>query len=97
MEINRSKKKRSHRYYINEPRSRKERKLVNIKSVLVWWCLYVLSNTYETFEAQFIKKLNNAEAELKKSVTYTKNACTLVRSHHPTSLHPTTHQNFEFE
>ena len=46
--------------------------IVNIKSVSVWWCLYVLSNTSATFEAQFIKKLSNAEAELEKSVAYKK-------------------------
>ena len=41
---------------------------VNKKSVSVWWCFYVLSNT----EAQFIKKLTNTEAELKKYVAYKK-------------------------
>ena len=46
--------------------------ILNIKSVSVWWCLYVSSNTEATFEAQFIKKLSNAEAELKKSVAYVK-------------------------
>ena len=33
---------------------------------------YILSNTQTKFEAQFIKKLNKTEAELKKSVAYIK-------------------------
>ena len=47
---------RSHIYDINRPKPRysKYRK-----------CLYV-----STFEAQFLKKLSNTEAELKKSVAY---------------------------
>ena len=32
-----------------------------------------MSNTYATFEAQFMKKLSNAEAGLEKSVAYKKN------------------------
>ena len=31
---------------------------------------YALSNTKATFEVQFMKKLSNTEAELKKSVAY---------------------------
>ena len=34
--------------------------------------LYVLSNTLATFAAQFMKKLINTEAGLKKSVAYKK-------------------------
>ena len=41
--------------------------IVNIWSVSVW-CLLVLSNTEAKFEVQFIKKLSNTEAELRKSV-----------------------------
>ena len=37
--------------------------------------LYVLSNTLVTFEAQFMKKLSNTEAELKKSDAYKTKAC----------------------
>ena len=44
--------------------------LVNIKLFSVWWCFYVLSNTWATIEAQFMTALSNAEAELKKSVSY---------------------------
>ena len=43
----------------------------NIKIVSVWWCLSLLSNTSAN-EAQFMKKLSNTEAELKKSVAYKK-------------------------
>ena len=32
--------------------------------------IYVLNNTQATFEAQFMKKLSNTEAKLKKSVPY---------------------------
>ena len=44
--------------------------IVNKKSVSVWWYLYVSSNTQATFEAQLMKKLNNTESELKKSVAH---------------------------
>ena len=37
--------KRSHKYDTSRPRSRHGHKLVNTKSVSVWWCLYVLSKT----------------------------------------------------
>ena len=40
--------------------------LVNIRSVSVWFCVYILSNTEATFETQFMKKLSNTEAKLKK-------------------------------
>ena len=40
-----------------------------------WWCLYVLSNAYATFQAQFMRKLSNTEAEFKNSVAC-KKACT---------------------
>ena len=33
-------------------------------------CLYVISNTEATFEAQFINKWSNTDAELSKSVGY---------------------------
>ena len=59
----------SHIYNINSPRSRH---LVHIRSVSVWWCLYVLRNTWAKFEAQFMRKSRNTEAELKKSVAYKK-------------------------
>ena len=62
---------RSHIYDINRPRPM-DTNIVNIKSASVWWCLYVLSNTKATFEAQFRKKLSSVEAELKKSVAYKK-------------------------
>ena len=37
-------KKRSHKYDTSRPRSRHGHNIVNIKTVLVWWALY-LSNT----------------------------------------------------
>ena len=46
--------------------------IVNIKRVSVWWCLYVLSKIWATSEAQFMKKLNNTEGKVKKSVAYKK-------------------------
>ena len=42
--------------------------IVNIRRVSVWWCSYVLSNSEAAFEAQFTRKLNNTDAELKKNV-----------------------------
>ena len=47
-------------------------KIVNTRSVSVWWYLYVFSNTKASFEAQFMKKLSKTEAELKKSLPYKK-------------------------
>ena len=63
---------RSHTYDINKPEISldMDRNKVNIKSVSVWWCFYVLSNTEATFEA--LKNLSNTEAEMKKSVAYKK-------------------------
>ena len=49
-----------------------DRGIVYIKSASIRLCLYVLSDTSATFEVQFMKKLSNIEAELKKSVAYTK-------------------------
>ena len=40
----------------------------NIQSVSVRQCLYLISNNEATFKAQFIKKLSNTEADLKKGV-----------------------------
>ena len=37
--------------------------------------LACISNTYATFEAQFMKKLNNTEVELEKSDDYKKRVC----------------------
>ena len=89
-----SKGNRAHSYIINhheneDENGKKDRKidldlnvdtnLVNIKSVSVWWCLYVLSNTEATFEAQFMKKLGNTEADLKKALLL-KKACICYRT-----------------
>ena len=40
-------KKRSHKYDTSRPRSRHGHNIVNIKTVLVWWALY-LSNTWSS-------------------------------------------------
>ena len=71
------KKNRSYRYDINRSSSRYEHKIVNINSVLLRRHLYVLSNTWATFETTFIKKLSKTEAELIKNVAY-KKACRIV-------------------
>ena len=65
-------KNRSHIYNINSPRSRH---IVNKRSVSVWLCLNVLSSTSATFEAQFMRKLSNTEAELKKKRCFFKKVC----------------------
>ena len=44
--------------------------ILNIKYVSVKWWLYVLSNTLATFEIQFMRKLSNAEVDLKMRVAY---------------------------
>ena len=51
-----------------------ETNILNIKYVSVCGWLYILSNTYATFEAKFIKKLSSTEAELKKGLLI-KKAC----------------------
>ena len=67
-------KNRSHRHDINSPRPRYIVNIINIRSALLWWCLYVLSNIWAIFKGQLMWKLRNTEAELKKSVPY-KEAC----------------------
>ena len=42
-------------YDISRSRPRDEYKDSKYKSVSVWWCFYILSNTWATFEAQFTK------------------------------------------
>ena len=43
--------------------------------MMILICIYILSNTWATFETQFMKELSNTEAELKKSHAYIKKAC----------------------
>ena len=45
--------------------------ILNIKNITVR-CLHVVTNTYTTLEAQFIKKLNSIVGDLKKTVAYKK-------------------------
>ena len=47
----------------------------NTKNVSVWCCLYILSTTSATSDTQFMKKLSNTEAELKKKTLLIKKAC----------------------
>ena len=54
-------KNRSQIYDINRPRPRHGHKYTKYKM-----CISIISNTLATFEAQFMKKLSNTEAELKK-------------------------------
>ena len=56
-------KNKSHRHDINNTSSRH---MVNIRIISVWCCLYVLRNTQAIFDVQFMRKLSNAEADLKK-------------------------------
>ena len=66
-------KNRSHRYDINRPRPRHGHKYTKQKMCLgIIMFIYVSSNGYGTFEAQFMKKLSNTGVELKKSVAYIK-------------------------
>ena len=60
--------------HINKTYSGQEvdRQIKKIYCVSVRQCLYVISNTEATFEAQFVKKLSNTEAESKKGVAYRK-------------------------
>ena len=39
--------------------------IVNIKRVSLWWRFYVLSDTWTTFKAEFMKKLSKTQVELK--------------------------------
>ena len=51
------------------PRSRNGHKSSKYKkSLTIWWCLDVLNKVSATFECQFMKKLTNTEAELKKAL-----------------------------
>ena len=69
-------KNRSHRYDINRSRSRHEHNILDIKRVSVWWCLYAFSNTQATFDAQFMRKSSNTEAEMIQSIAYKKSVYT---------------------
>ena len=58
-------KNRSHRYNINRPRPRHRHRCTKYKMMAI-----CISTIQAIFEAQFMKKLSNTEAELKKSVAY---------------------------
>ena len=55
-------KNRSQRYDINRPRLKYGHKYTKYKMYLIIMIVQVLSNTYEIFESQFMKKLSDTEA-----------------------------------
>ena len=61
------------KYYETDCRSRH---VVNIRTVSVWWCLYVSSNTSFTFEGQFIE-VKQHWGWVEKCVAY-KKVCILL-------------------
>ena len=67
----------THRYDINRPRSMHRHKMLNIKSITVWRCLYVVTSKQHLgniWDWWLMKKSANTEAELRKRVAYIK-AC----------------------
>ena len=62
-------RKRSHRYDINRPSSRQRQKFSKFKKCL---SMMMLKQHAGTLEAQFMNKLSNTQAELKKSVAHNK-------------------------
>ena len=71
-------KSRSHKYDINRPSPDMRTNIANIKSVSVWRCLYILRNTWATFEPQFMKQFSNTDAELIKSFAHEKTRVTAL-------------------
>ena len=59
----------SHRYNINRPRHRHGHKYTKYE-VCLRIIMVISSNTQAAFEAQFMKKLSNTEAQLKARVAY---------------------------
>ena len=73
MKMRLKKTNRSHRYDKNRPRRRHGHKYTKFKIRLMIMMVTCIKKTHlVTFEAQFMNKLSNIEAELKKSVAYTK-------------------------
>ena len=72
-------KNRLHWYDINKAKSRLEYKFTKYKKCLTIWCLYVLGNIQATLEVQFMQKLSNTEAVLKKALLKRK-ACKFFSS-----------------
>ena len=67
--------KRSHRYDINRLGLDMDKNIVNKKSVSVWWCLYVLSNTQATNTCSSIyEKVKQHWRWVEKSIAYKKSA-----------------------
>ena len=57
-------KRRSYIYNINRPRRKYGYKYTKYKMCLIIMMVIVLSNTYATVEAQFMKKLSDTETKL---------------------------------
>ena len=72
MKIRLKMKNRSHRYDINRPRPRHGQRYTKYKMYLSIMMVICIKQHQATFEAQFMKRLSNTEAELKKSVAYNK-------------------------
>ena len=81
-------KNRSHRYDINRTRPRHSYEYTNYKvwlrGIMVMW----ISNTKATSKAEFMKKLNNIDAELKKSVADIQKACITINKNSAVCLKP---------
>ena len=79
-------KNRSHKCDIKRPRSRHGQK-------------YTKHEIFLTFEAQFMKKLSNVEAELEKRVAYKKSLCQFpfIRSTNVTYLRIVIHTFFQYK
>ena len=65
-------KNRLHTYDINRPRPRHGDKYSEYKNCLNMMMLRFIQQQQATYEAQFMSKLSNTEAELKKNVAYKK-------------------------
>ena len=61
-------KSRLHRYNISKPTCRHGQKYSNKKSISIWWCLYVISNAWATFEAQFMKRLSKTVIQVNEDL-----------------------------
>ena len=70
MKIKMKMKHWSSRYDINRPWPRHGHIFSKYKKCLRMMILFVIRNTWATFEAQFMKNLSNTEARMKKSVAY---------------------------
>ena len=72
----------SQRYDISRSRPRDEHKYSKYKSVSAWWCFYILSNTWATFEAKFteavVRRFSVKKVFLKISQNSQEDTCARV-------------------